>query len=140
MRHNFGESGIPSLTVRCGPASLDEKLGSDTLHQIRQLKFCCVAKEKSTLEAFTRSISQSTIGLDIGWSEISADELSQDVDPGSSFSHKALERKAEIRFSYPESKIPPKKGHFGGRDGSCNKCWLLQNGNVCQYDPKEPGG
>ena len=71
-----------------------------------------IPKETSTLEPSTHSISQSTIGPDTVESETSADELSQDFGPSSSFSNKRLIREAGKRSSYPDLKICFKKGHL----------------------------
>ena len=85
-----------------------------------------IPKETSTLEPSTHSMSQSTVGPDAVESETSADELSQDVGPSSSFSNKRLKREAEKRSSYPDLKIRPKKGHSGGNDRSRSRGRLLQ--------------
>jgi len=70
-------------------------------------------KETSILESSAHSVSQSTIEPVALESETSADELSQDVGQGSSFSHKRLKREPEKRSSNPDLKARLKKSYSG---------------------------
>ena len=85
-----------------------------------------IPKDTSTLEPSTHSMSQSTIGPDIVESETSADELSQDVGPVSSFSNKRLKGEPEKRSSNPELKARSKKGHSGACSRSRSRGRLSQ--------------
>ena len=83
----------------------------DDLIAVANSRIIGISKETSTLEPSTQSMSQSTIEPDALESEISADELSQDMGQGSSFSHKRLKREPEKPSSNPDLKARPKKSY-----------------------------
>ncbi len=68
-------------------------------------------RDASTLEAFTHSMSQSSIEPDASESETSADELFQDVSQGSGLFHKRLKKESEKHSFNPVLKIRLKKSY-----------------------------
>lgn len=85
-----------------------------------------IPKETFILEPSIYSISQFTIGPDIVEFETSADELSQDFGPGSSFSNKRRKGEPEKRSPNADIKTRFKKGHSGACSRSRSRGRLSQ--------------
>ena len=102
------------------------KIQRDELIAAANSRVIGMPKETSTLEPSAQSISQSTMEPGAPESETSADELSQDVGPGSSLSHKRLKREPKKRSSNPDLKMRPKKSYSGTNSRSRSRGRLSQ--------------
>ncbi len=89
------------------------KTQQDELIAVANSRVLGIHKETSILESSAYSMSQSIIETVVLESETSADELSQDIGQGSSFSHKRLKREPEKRSSNPNLKARLKKSYSG---------------------------
>ena len=78
------------------------------------------------MESSNYSMSQSTVEPVTLESEISADELSQDISRGSSLSNKRLKREPEKRSSNSDLKTRPKKSYSAANSRSRSRGRLSQ--------------